>query len=123
LLAFMYCLSQNPRLLIALDFLDWKLDIAKKCGADIVFNPSGCDVIAEVRLVVSFSFALPEYTSPMYSQVKKLTRGLGCDVYIEATGHPSAVQQGCGDDFNYCDDLNYCVDLSYCGIFPFSHVF
>jgi threonine dehydrogenase-like Zn-dependent dehydrogenase len=26
--------------------------------------------------------------------VKKLTEGLGCDVYIEATGHPASVQQG-----------------------------
>ena len=29
-----------------------------------------------------------------HSQVLKLTEGLGCDVYIEATGHPEAVKQG-----------------------------
>ena len=40
---------QGPKLLIALDFLDWKLEVAKKCGADLVFNPSKCDVVAEAR--------------------------------------------------------------------------
>ena len=50
-----------------------QLDIAKKCGADITFNPSKCNVIEEVM---------------------NLTCGYGCDVYIEATGHPSSVKQG-----------------------------
>jgi threonine dehydrogenase-like Zn-dependent dehydrogenase len=27
-------------------------------------------------------------------EVRKLTEGYGCDVYIEATGHPTAVEQG-----------------------------
>lgn len=27
--------QKNPKLLIALDLFDWKLDIAKKCGADL----------------------------------------------------------------------------------------
>ena len=43
------------------------------CGADIVMNPSKCDVVSEIR---------------------KLTDNYGCDVYIEASGHPSAVVQG-----------------------------
>jgi threonine dehydrogenase-like Zn-dependent dehydrogenase len=49
------------------------LEIAKKCGADVTINPSKCDVVEEV---------------------KKLSEGYGCDVYIEATGHPSSVVQG-----------------------------
>ncbi len=50
-----------------------QLDIARKCGADVLLNPAQCDVIAEV---------------------KKLTEGFGCEVYIEASGHPKAVKQG-----------------------------
>ena len=50
-----------------------QLDVAKECGADIVLNPNSSDVIAEI---------------------KQMTDGYGCDVYIEATGHPSSVVQG-----------------------------
>jgi threonine dehydrogenase-like Zn-dependent dehydrogenase len=64
---------KNPAKLIALDLMDWKLDIARKCGADVLINPKNCDVIEEV---------------------KKLTQGYGCDVYIEVTGHPNSVRQG-----------------------------
>jgi threonine dehydrogenase-like Zn-dependent dehydrogenase len=64
---------KNPRLLIALDLNDERLEVARACGADIVLNPSSVDVIDEVR---------------------NLTDGYGCDAYIEATGHPSAVEQG-----------------------------
>lgn len=64
---------KNPRLLIALDLSDDRLELAKECGADLVMNPSKVDVIDEVR---------------------KLTDGYGCDVYIEATGYPPAVEQG-----------------------------
>ena len=39
----------------------------------MTINPSKCDVVEEV---------------------KKLSEGYGCDVYIEATGHPSSVVQG-----------------------------
>ena len=64
---------KNPRLLIALDLSDDRLDVAKACGADLCLNPGKVDVIDEVR---------------------RLTDGYGCDVYIEATGHPAAVEQG-----------------------------
>ena len=30
----------------------------------------------------------------MVDEVRKLTEGYGCDVYIEATGHPESVPQG-----------------------------
>jgi 2-desacetyl-2-hydroxyethyl bacteriochlorophyllide A dehydrogenase len=64
---------KNPSLLIALDLNEDRLDIARKCGADLVLNPAGIDVVAEVR---------------------GLTEGYGCDVYIEATGAPKSVEQG-----------------------------
>lgn len=64
---------KSPALLIALDMSDARLEVAKKCGADLTFNPSRDDVIKEVL---------------------DLTEGYGCDVYIEATGHPEAVGQG-----------------------------
>lgn len=59
--------------LIVLDMINKRLGLAKKFGADVVLNPGTCNVIDEVL---------------------KLTDGVGCDVYIEATGNPAAVQQG-----------------------------
>jgi threonine dehydrogenase-like Zn-dependent dehydrogenase len=64
---------KNPGVLISIDMSDERLDVAKACGADVTFNPSRVDVIEEVRA---------------------MTEGYGCDVYIEATGHPAAVEQG-----------------------------
>jgi len=65
--------QNNPKLLIVLDMNAKRLELAKKFGADIVMNPGKMDVVSEI---------------------KQLTGGYGCDVYIEATGHPSSVQQG-----------------------------
>ncbi|MFT5375733.1 MAG: threonine dehydrogenase-like Zn-dependent dehydrogenase [Candidatus Latescibacterota bacterium] len=64
---------KSPQLLISLDLNEARLDIARQCGADLTLNPSVVDVVDEVR---------------------QLTDGYGCDVYIEATGHPAAVEQG-----------------------------
>ena len=64
---------KNPRLLIAIDLSDDRLALAQACSADLGLNPRKVDVVDEIR---------------------KLTDGYGCDVYIEATGHPSAVEQG-----------------------------
>lgn len=64
---------KNPRLLIAIDLNEDRLDIAKLCGADLTLNLRQTDVVDEVL---------------------KLTDGYGCDVYIEATGYPAAVEQG-----------------------------
>jgi threonine dehydrogenase-like Zn-dependent dehydrogenase len=64
---------KNPGLLIALDMVPSRLEVARKCGADLALNPSQVDVVDEVF---------------------KLTSGYGCDVYIEATGHPQSVTQG-----------------------------
>lgn len=59
--------------LIVLDLKDDRLELAKKFGADLVLNPSKVDVD---------------------KKVKALTDGYGCDIYIEATGHPKSVEQG-----------------------------
>jgi len=68
-----YARMKNPKLLIVLDMQDERLEKAKEFGADLVFNPGKCDLDKEI---------------------KDLTEGYGCDVYIEATGHPSSVIQG-----------------------------
>ncbi len=68
-----YARMQNPKKLIVLDMVDKRLEKAKEFGADIVWNPSKVNVVEEIN---------------------KLTDGYGCDIYIEATGHPSSVVQG-----------------------------
>lgn len=68
-----YARMQNPTKLIVLDMIDKRLQKAKEFGADIVMNPGKEDVV---------------------SKIMELTDGYGCDIYIEATGHPSSVQQG-----------------------------
>jgi L-iditol 2-dehydrogenase len=68
-----YARMKNPKLLIVLDMQDNRLEKAKEFGADLVFNPGKCNVGDEIRA---------------------LTEGYGCDIYIEATGHPSSVVQG-----------------------------
>lgn len=65
--------AKFPAEVIALDLAPAKLDLALKCGATRVIN------IAEQDAV---------------ELVKSLTGGYGADVYLEGTGHPSAVPQG-----------------------------
>ena len=64
---------KNPGLLISVDLVDSRLEIAKKLGADLAINLGKEDAVQKVL---------------------DLTEGYGCDVYIEATGYPSAVEQG-----------------------------
>lgn len=64
---------KNPGLLVVVDLNDARLELARSLGADITLNPMKVDVVEEIR---------------------NLTEGYGCDVYIEATGHPEAVNQG-----------------------------
>jgi threonine dehydrogenase-like Zn-dependent dehydrogenase len=54
-------------------FSTCQLDIAKDCGADLVFNPNKCNLKEEID---------------------KVTDGYGCDVYLEVSGHPASVRQG-----------------------------
>ena len=61
------------RKLIVLDRIPRRLELAGKFGADLTLCPDQTDAVREIL---------------------DLTDGVGCDVYIEATGHPSAVQQG-----------------------------
>ncbi len=68
-----YARMRNPKKLIVLDMNDDRLAKAKEFGADIIWNPVRVDVVEEIM---------------------KLTDGYGCDIYIEATGHPSSVIQG-----------------------------
>ena len=64
---------KTPKKLIVLDLEKDKIEKAKKLGADICINPAKENAVKEI---------------------KKLTDGYGCDVYIEATGSPSGVSQG-----------------------------
>lgn len=59
--------------LIVLDLKEDRLELAKRFGADLTLNPGRVDVEKEI---------------------KAMTEGYGCDVYIEATGHPKSVEQG-----------------------------
>jgi threonine dehydrogenase-like Zn-dependent dehydrogenase len=65
--------AKSPAHVIALDMAPEKLELALECGADIVINIAEEDAVA---------------------RVKELTDGYGADVYLEGTGHPSAVPQG-----------------------------
>jgi erythritol/L-threitol dehydrogenase len=65
--------AKFPAHVIALDVSDAKLELAKLCGADLALNIAETDVVAAI---------------------KDLTDGYGADVYLEGTGHPSAVPQG-----------------------------
>lgn len=65
--------AKSPKLIIGLDMEQEKLELAKGCGADVAINIGTEDAMAKVL---------------------ELTDGWGADVYMEATGHPSAVVQG-----------------------------
>jgi threonine dehydrogenase-like Zn-dependent dehydrogenase len=65
--------SKNPKLVVALDMAQDKLELAEECGADVIINIGSEDAVA---------------------RVKDMTDGYGADVYLEGTGHPSAVAQG-----------------------------
>lgn len=64
---------RNPACLVVLDRFDHRLAVARGLGADIALNVASTD--------------------PM-TVIGPLTDGYGCDVYIEATGHPDAVNAG-----------------------------
>lgn len=68
-----YARMKNPAKLVVVDMIDERLEKAKAFGADIVLNPAKEDALAKIM---------------------ELTDGYGCDIYIEATGHPSSVKQG-----------------------------
>jgi erythritol/L-threitol dehydrogenase len=65
--------AKSPARVIALDVSDAKLELARLCGADLTLNIAETDVVQTIR---------------------DLTGGYGADIYLEGTGHPSAVPQG-----------------------------
>lgn len=65
--------AKSPQHVVALDAVPAKLELASRCGADVVVDITTEDVLEVVR---------------------SLTDGYGADVYLEGTGHPSAVAQG-----------------------------
>jgi erythritol/L-threitol dehydrogenase len=65
--------AKSPLKVVALDMSDDKLALATKCGADVVINVGKEDAV---------------------QIIKDMTDGYGADVYLEGTGHPSAVGQG-----------------------------
>ncbi len=65
--------AHMPRVLIGLDVREDRLALGPDFGADHVFNPLTCDLAAEIRA---------------------LSDGLGCDVYVEASGSQASVTQG-----------------------------
>lgn len=64
---------KNPSKVVVIDPIKKRREIAVKKGADMVLDPSSDDLIGVIR---------------------EITAGYGCDVYIEASGHPDAVDQG-----------------------------
>jgi erythritol/L-threitol dehydrogenase len=64
---------RSPRTIIVSDARADRLELAAQLGADVTVDVSQTDLDTVVR---------------------QLTDGYGCDVFIEATGHPSAVEQG-----------------------------
>jgi 2-desacetyl-2-hydroxyethyl bacteriochlorophyllide A dehydrogenase len=64
---------RNPKRLIVLDMKPERAALARRMGADEVWNPAEENVI---------------------DRIHALTDGYGCDIYIEATGHHRAVNQG-----------------------------
>lgn len=68
-----YARMKSPAALVAVDLNDDRLERARTLGATHTLNPRTQDVVGEVRA---------------------MTEGYGCDVYIEATGHPASVEQG-----------------------------
>ena len=63
---------KNPWRIIVVDTNEHRLDIARELGAGVVLNPLKEDVVGKV---------------------KELTGGLGCDIVLEASGNPKAVEQ------------------------------
>lgn len=64
---------KTPRHVIVIDTNPHRLSLAAYYGADTVLSPIKDNVV---------------------ERVKSLTGGYGCDIYIEATGNPEAVNQG-----------------------------
>jgi erythritol/L-threitol dehydrogenase len=65
--------QQRPKLLVGVDADPVRLEVSRRCGADMTIDITKDDAVEAIR---------------------DLTEGYGCDVYFEATGHPAGVAQG-----------------------------
>jgi erythritol/L-threitol dehydrogenase len=65
--------AKHAARVVALDVSDSRLELARRCGADLVVNVGRDDPL------------------PL---IASLTEGYGADVYLEGSGHPAAVGQG-----------------------------
>jgi L-iditol 2-dehydrogenase len=63
----------RPSQIIALDAKPYRLELARQFGADVAIDVTQDDAVAQVR---------------------RLTDGYGCDVFIEASGNAAAIGQG-----------------------------
>lgn len=66
---------KNPGRIVVSDAKPERLELARTLGADVTVDVTKEDPVA---------------------RIKELTDGYGCDVFIEATGYPKAVEQGLG---------------------------
>lgn len=64
------CKVFGAKKIIACDIFDEKIEVAKKMGADVVFNSLKCDLVQEIL---------------------KLTDGLGVEAAIDVTGSPASL--------------------------------
>lgn len=79
--------TERPARVVAIDCVDSRLDVARKCGADVVLNAMKTDVVKAIR---------------------EISGGNGCDVYLEASGNPASVIQG----INACRKAGTFVEFS-----------
>lgn len=67
------CKAAGAKLVIATDVSDYRMQIASRLGADMVLNPQKIDVVKAAL---------------------DATDGVGVDVMLEMSGHPTAIAQG-----------------------------
>ncbi len=67
------CKAAGAKLVIATDVSDYRMQIASRLGADMVLNPQKTDVVKAAL---------------------DATDGVGVDVMLEMSGHPTAIAQG-----------------------------
>jgi threonine dehydrogenase-like Zn-dependent dehydrogenase len=80
----------GPSLIVSVDLLDYRLETARRLGADVVINSRKMDILQEI---------------------KRITDGQGADVTIEAVGN--------AETLNYCiESVRGGGNISIVGVFP-----
>ncbi len=67
------CKASGAKAVYATDVSDYRLDLARQLGVDLALNPKTTDVV---------------------KTIVEATGGVGVDVVLEMSGHPSAIAQG-----------------------------